>query len=53
MTLTLKSYSTITRIEHHLACLGQSQGDNLAPTALRIDQSYQHNQEKPQEGNQR
>jgi hypothetical protein len=53
MTLTPKSYSTITEIEHHLACFGQSQGNNLAPTALRKDQPFKHNQEKPQEGNDR
>ncbi|MBB6408431.1 hypothetical protein [Mesorhizobium sangaii] len=53
MTLTLKSHSNISRIEHHLARLGQSQGDNSAPTALRNDQPFQHNQEKPQEGNER
>jgi hypothetical protein len=53
MTLTLQSYSIITEIEHHLACAGQSRGNNLAPTALRKDQPFQHNQEKPQEGNDR
>ncbi|WP_206617556.1 hypothetical protein, partial [Mesorhizobium sp. M7A.F.Ca.AU.001.01.1.1] len=53
MTPTLQSCSIITRIEHHLACVGQSRGNNLAPTALRKDQPFQHNQEKPQEGNER
>jgi hypothetical protein len=53
MTPTLESYSIITEIEHHLACAGQSRGNNLAPTALRKDQPFQHNQEKPQEGNER
>jgi hypothetical protein len=53
MTLTLQSYSTIPGIEHHLACTGQSQGDNMAAAALRKDQPFKHNQEKPQEGNDR
>jgi hypothetical protein len=46
MTLTLPAYSII---QHHFACAGFSR--DVAPTALRNDQSFQHNEKKTQEGN--
>ncbi|WP_214474621.1 hypothetical protein [Mesorhizobium sp. dw_380] len=51
MTLTLPAYFITTEIQHHLACAGFSR--DTAATALRNDRSFQHNQEKSQEGNER
>ncbi|BAB53461.1 msl7333 [Mesorhizobium japonicum MAFF 303099] len=51
--MTPTAYSIITRIEHHLARAGLARATILAPTALRSEPPFQHNQEKPQEGNDR